>query len=120
MEKLFKLQERGTTVRTEVVAGITTFLTMAYILAVNPGMLGETGMSAGGVFTATALSAAIATLVMAVAANLPVGLAPGMGLNAFFRLPGIALMMASRTLKKESTINRIPSRNTAVNATCQL
>ena len=84
MDKLFKLRERGTTVRTEVVAGITTFLTMAYILAVNPGMLGETGMSAGGVFTATALSAAIATLVMAFAANLPVALAPGMGLNAFF------------------------------------
>ena len=84
MEKLFKLQERGTTVRTEVVAGITTFLTMAYILAVNPGMLGETGMPASGVFTATALSAAIATLVMAFAANLPVALAPGMGLNAFF------------------------------------
>ena len=77
MEKLFKLQERGTTVRTEVVAGITTFLTMAYILAVNPGMLGETGMPASGVFTATALSAAIATLVMAFAANLPVALAPG-------------------------------------------
>ena len=84
MDKLFKLRERGTTVRTEVVAGITTFLTMAYILAVNPGMLGETGMSAGGVFTATALAAAIATLVMAFAANLPVALAPGMGLNAFF------------------------------------
>ena len=79
MDKLFKLRERGTTVRTEVVAGITTFLTMAYILAVNPGMLGETGMSAGGVFTATALAAAIATLVMAFAANLPVALAPGMG-----------------------------------------
>lgn len=84
MEKLFKLQERGTTVRTEVVAGITTFLTMAYILAVNPSMLAETGMPAGGVFTATALAAAIATLVMAFAANLPIGLAPGMGLNAFF------------------------------------
>lgn len=84
MEKLFKLHERGTTVRKEVVAGITTFLAMAYILAVNPDMLGATGMNPHGVFTATALSAAIATLVMAFAANLPVALAPGMGLNAFF------------------------------------
>lgn len=84
MEKLFKLNERGTTVRKEVVAGITTFLAMAYILAVNPDMLGATGMNPHGVFTATALSAAIATLVMAFAANLPVALAPGMGLNAFF------------------------------------
>lgn len=84
MEKMFKLQERGTTVKREIVAGITTFLAMAYILAVNPGMLSATGMPAGGVFTATALASAIATLVMAFAANLPVALAPGMGLNAFF------------------------------------
>jgi AGZA family xanthine/uracil permease-like MFS transporter len=84
MDRLFKLQERGTTVQREVIAGLTTFLTMAYILAVNPGMLGATGMSAGGVFTATALASAIATLVMALTANLPVALAPGMGLNAFF------------------------------------
>lgn len=84
MDKLFKLHERGTTVRKEVIAGITTFLAMAYILAVNPDMLGATGMNPHGVFTATALSAAIATLVMAFAANLPVALAPGMGLNAFF------------------------------------
>ncbi|MCR4627226.1 MAG: NCS2 family permease [Treponema sp.] len=84
MEKLFKLKEHGTTVRTEVIAGITTFLAMAYILAVNPGMLSATGMPIGSVFTATALSAGIATLVMAFTANLPVALAPGMGLNAFF------------------------------------
>ncbi len=84
MEKIFKLQERGTTVRKEIVAGITTFLAMAYILAVNPGMLGETGMGFGPVFTATAISAAIATLMMAFFANLPVALASGMGLNAFF------------------------------------
>lgn len=85
MEKLFQLSKRGTTVKTEIVAGITTFLTMAYILAVNPGMLGSIeGMGAANVFTATAFSAAIATLVMAFAANLPVALAPGMGLNAFF------------------------------------
>ncbi len=84
MEKLFKLQERGTTTKQEILAGATTFLAMAYILAVNPGMLSLAGMDAGGVFTATALSAAIATLIMAFAANLPVALAPGMGLNAFF------------------------------------
>jgi AGZA family xanthine/uracil permease-like MFS transporter len=85
MEKLFRLKEHGAAVRKEIVAGVTTFLTMAYILAVNPGMLGSIpGMSAGSVFTATALASAIATLVMAFAANLPVALAPGMGLNAFF------------------------------------
>ncbi|HCX96719.1 MAG TPA: guanine permease, partial [Spirochaetaceae bacterium] len=84
MEKFFKLQERGTSVRTEVVAGITTFMTMAYILAVNPGILSATGMPAGGVFTATALSSAIAIFFMAFLANLPIALAPGMGLNAFF------------------------------------
>jgi AGZA family xanthine/uracil permease-like MFS transporter len=84
MEKLFKLQERGTSLKRELAAGLTTFLTMAYILAVNPAMLSNTGMSAGGVFTATALASAIATLLMAFTANLPVALAPGMGLNAFF------------------------------------
>ncbi len=83
MDKLFKLQERNTTIRTEIVAGITTFLAMAYILAVNPGILSAAGMNAGSVFTATAVSSAIATLVMALVANLPFALAPGMGLNAF-------------------------------------
>lgn len=84
MDKLFHLKERGTTVGRELVAGLTTFLAMAYILAVNPGMLGFTGMNPSAVFTATAVSAAVATLVMAFIANLPVALAPGMGLNAFF------------------------------------
>ncbi|MDR1210734.1 MAG: NCS2 family permease [Spirochaetaceae bacterium] len=93
MEKIFRLKEHGTTVSKEMVAGITTFLTMAYILAVNPNMLGLIGtavgtpgnvMPAASVFTATVLSSAFATLVMAFAANLPVALAPGMGLNAFF------------------------------------
>ena len=84
MEKFFKLQERGTTVSKEVIAGITTFLAMAYILAVNPGILSDAGMDFGAVFTATAISSAIATLAMAFLANLPVALAPGMGLNAFF------------------------------------
>ena len=84
MEKLFKLKERGTTVSKELVGGLTTFLAMAYILAVNPGMLSATGMDWGGLFTATAISAAIGTLCMAFMANLPVALASGMGLNAFF------------------------------------
>lgn len=84
MEKLFKLSERGTTVSREIIGGITTFLAMAYILAVNPGILSESGMAWGSVFTATAVSAAVATLVMAFLANLPVALAPGLGLNAFF------------------------------------
>ena len=84
MEKFFMLKENNTDVRTEVLAGVTTFMTMAYILAVNPLILSDAGMDAGGVFTATALSAAIATLVMALYAKYPFGLAPGMGLNAFF------------------------------------
>jgi AGZA family xanthine/uracil permease-like MFS transporter len=84
MEKFFKLTAHKTTVKTEVLAGVTTFLTMAYILIVNPVILSDAGMDFGAVFTATALSAAIATLVMAFLANLPFALAPGMGLNAFF------------------------------------
>ena len=84
MEKVFKLKENGTTYQREIFAGLTTFLTMAYILAVNPGMLSLTGMPLGGVFTATAIASAIATIMMAFTANLPVALAPGMGLNAFF------------------------------------
>ena len=84
MEKLFKLKEHGTTVKTEIMAGITTFLTMAYILAVNPNMLSAAGMDGGAVFTATALAAALATIVMGLLANYPVALASGMGLNAYF------------------------------------
>lgn len=84
LERQFKLSEHKTDVKTEILAGITTFMTMAYILVVNPNMLAETGMDWGGVFTATALSAVIATLIMALFANYPFALAPGMGLNAFF------------------------------------
>lgn len=84
LEKFFKLSENKTTVKTEVVAGITTFMTMAYILAVNPDILSATGMDKGALFTATAISAAVGTLVMALWAKLPFALAPGMGLNAFF------------------------------------
>ncbi|MBW6490523.1 MAG: NCS2 family permease [Lentimicrobium sp.] len=83
-EKLFKLAENKTTIRTEVLAGLTTFMTMAYILAVNPSILSATGMDRNALFTATALAALIATLVMALYAKLPFALAPGMGLNAFF------------------------------------
>lgn len=84
MEKLFRLKEANTNVRTEVIAGITTFLAMAYILAVNPSMLSAAGMPQDAVFAATAISAAFATAVMAFFANYPVALASGMGLNAYF------------------------------------
>ena len=84
MEKLFKLKEHNTTVKTEVMAGITTFLTMAYILAVNPNMLSASGMDNGAVFTATALASALATFIMAFWANYPIALSAGMGLNAYF------------------------------------
>ncbi len=83
-ERLFQLQQHGTTVRTELLAGVTTFLTMSYIVFVNPEILGTTGMDAGAVFVATCLAAALGSAVMALAANFPVGMAPGMGLNAFF------------------------------------
>ena len=83
-EKFFKLSEHGTNARTEVLAGFTTFMTMAYILIVNPLILADAGMDFGAVFTATALASLVATLIMAFYANLPFVLAPGMGLNAFF------------------------------------
>ena len=84
MKDFFALKEKGTTVKTEIVAGLTTFFTMAYIIFVNPGMLSATGMSFEGVFVATCLSAAIGTLIMALFANVPYAVAPGMGLNALF------------------------------------
>lgn len=83
-DRYFRFKENNTNVRTELIAGLTTFMTMAYILALNPSILGETGMDRGALFTATALSACIATLVMAFWARLPFALAPGLGLNAFF------------------------------------
>jgi len=86
LDRFFKLSDNKTTVRTEIVAGITTFMTMAYILAVNPDILSKAGMDKGAVFTATIVSSVIATLVMSLWANLPFALAPGMGLNAFFCL----------------------------------
>ena len=128
MEKLFKLKEHGTNVKTEIIAGITTFLAMSYILAVNPGYLGAIpGASPAAIFMATALSAAIATLCMAFFANYPVALASGMGLNAFFAftvcgamgysyqvaltailIEGIIFMILSVFKFREALVNKIP------------
>ncbi|MDU5251756.1 NCS2 family permease [Anaerococcus vaginalis] len=83
-EKIFRLKEKKTNVKTEIMAGITTFMTMSYILAVNPQILGDAGMDKGAVFTATIIASIISILIMALYANLPFALAPGMGLNAFF------------------------------------
>lgn len=128
LEKFFKLSANKTTVRTEILAGVTTFMTMAYILAVNPSILGDAGMDKGAVFTATALSAVIATLVMALVAKLPFALAPGMGLNAFFAytvvltmgyswqfaltavfLEGIIFIILTAFNIREMIVNAIPS-----------
>lgn len=84
MERFFKLSQNGTNVRTELIAGVTTFLTMAYIIFVNPMILADAGMDKGAVFVATCLAAALGSLVMGLWANWPIGMAPGMGLNAFF------------------------------------
>lgn len=84
LDKFFKLSDNGTTVRTELLAGLTTFLTMAYIIFVNPSILGDAGMPKDSVFVATCLAAAVGTLIMGLYANYPIGLAPGMGLNAYF------------------------------------
>lgn len=92
LERLFQLQAHGTTVRKEVVAGITTFLTMAYIIVVNPSILSSTGMDFGAVFVATCLAAVIGTLIMGLWANYPIAMAPGMGLNAFFSFTVVGSM----------------------------
>ncbi len=84
LEKVFKLSEHKTNIRTELIAGLTTFLTMAYIIFVNPQILGEAGMPKDAVFVATCLIAALGTGIMALYANYPIALAPGMGLNAYF------------------------------------
>ncbi len=93
MEKFFKLKENNTDAKTEFIAGLTTFMTMAYILIVNPSILSAAGMDQGAVFTATALSAVIATLIMGLYAKLPFAQAPGMGLNAFFFAYTIVIQM---------------------------
>ncbi|RFC67459.1 MULTISPECIES: NCS2 family permease [Mesorhizobium] len=92
LEKLFKLSEHGTSVRTEVLAGITTFLTMSYIIFVNPEILSSTGMDRNAIFVATCLAAALGSAVMALMANWPIGMAPGMGLNAFFAFTVVAAL----------------------------
>ena len=89
-ERIFKLSEHKTTVKTEVMAGITTFMTMAYILAVNPSVLGSTGMDTTAVLLATALASCLGTLCMAFMANLPFALSAGMGLNAFMAYTVVA------------------------------
>ena len=127
LEKIFKLSENKTDVKTEILAGITTFMTMAYILAVNPSILSAAGMDSGAVFTATALAAFIGTLLMAALANYPFALAPGMGLNAYFAYTvvigmgyswqyaltavfaeGIVFIVLSLTNVREAIFNAIP------------
>ena len=127
LEIIFHLKENNTDFKTEVIAGITTFMTMAYILAVNPNILSEAGMDRGAIFTATALSAFIATCVMALLANYPFVLAPGMGLNAYFTytvvmgmeftwqealaavfVEGIIFIVLSLTSIREAIFNAIP------------
>ncbi|WP_313035240.1 solute carrier family 23 protein, partial [Massilia alkalitolerans] len=84
LDRFFKLTQSGTTVRTELLAGLTTFLTMVYIIFVNPSILGDAGMPKESVFVATCLVAALGTAVMGLYANYPIAMAPGMGLNAYF------------------------------------
>lgn len=126
-ERQFKLSEHGTDVRKEILAGITTFMTMAYIIFVNPGILSETGMPFGSLLVATCLGAALATFLMAFLANYPFALAPGMGLNAFFaftvvlgmKIPwqialaavfieGIIFILLTCTKVREEVVNSIP------------
>jgi len=128
LEKLFKLSEHNTSVRTELLAGITTFLTMAYIIFVNPSILSQTGMDQGAVFVATCLAAAFGCFIMGLYANYPVAQAPGMGLNAFFTfgvvmgmgyswqvalgavfLSGIAFLILSMFKVREWIVNSIPN-----------
>lgn len=128
IEKLFKLKENNTTVKTEVIAGITTFMTMAYILAVNPSLLSASGMDATAVLIATCLASFVGTLAMALLANYPFALAPGMGLNAYFAftvcgsmgydwrvalmavfVEGLIFIVLSLTNVREAIFNAIPS-----------
>lgn len=128
LEKVFKLRENHTNVKTEIMAGITTFMTMAYILAVNPSILSATGMDANAILIATSLSAFIGTALMALLANYPFALAPGMGLNAYFAYTvvlkmgyswqlalmavfaeGIIFIVLSLTSIREAIFNAIPS-----------
>ena len=136
LQKLFGFNPKETTVKTEIMAGITTFLTMAYILAVNPNILGETGMDKGALFTTTVIMSAIPTIFMGLYAKLPLALAPGMGLNAFFAyticlimgyswqfaltavfLEGLAFILLTVTNLREKIVEVIPpALKTAISA----
>ena len=128
MDKLFKLKENNTSVRTEVVAGITTFMTMAYILAVNPSILSASGMDSNAILMATAIASAIGCFAMAFLANYPFALAPGLGLNAYFAytvcgsmgyswkvalfavfVEGLVFIVLSLTNVREAIFNAIPT-----------
>lgn len=128
LERFFKLKDNNTTVRTEVIAGLTTFMTMAYILAVNPNILGDAGMNPNAVMIATALASFVGTLLMALLANYPFALAPGMGLNAYFTysvvigmdypwevalfavfVEGVIFIVLSLTNVREAIFNAIPA-----------
>lgn len=128
LERFFKLKDNNTTVRTEVIAGLTTFMTMAYILAVNPNILGDAGMNPNAVMIATALASFVGTLLMALLANYPFALAPGMGLNAYFAysvvigmgysweialfavfVEGVIFIVLSLTNVREAIFNAIPA-----------
>lgn len=128
LEKMFKLKENNTTAKTEVIAGITTFMTMAYILAVNPNLLSRAGMDPTAVLIATCLASFIGTFAMALLANYPFALAPGMGLNAYFAFTvcgnmgyswkvalmavffeGIIFIILSLTNVREAIFNAIPT-----------
>ena len=127
LEKMFKFKENNTNVKTEVIAGLTTFMTMAYILAVNPNLLSAAGMDPTAVLIATCLASFIGTLAMALMANYPFALAPGMGLNAYFAftvcgnmgydwrvalmavfIEGIIFIVLSLTNVREAIFNAIP------------
>ncbi|MFS0726188.1 NCS2 family permease [Paenibacillus sp. 1P07SE] len=107
MERFFRLKENGTNVRTEIMAGLTTFMTMAYILAVNPGILTPTGLSWDAVFLATALSAGIFTIAMGLFVNFPVALAPGMGLNAYFASVVLASAATGQPISVEMALTAV-------------
>jgi len=127
LDRQFELTANGTTIRTEFVAGVTTFLTMVYIVFVNPDILANAGMDRGAVFVATCVAAAVSTLIMALYANYPIALAPGMGLNAFFAftlvlqykytwqqalafvfISGILALVITATRLRETIITAIP------------
>ena len=128
LESLFKIRESGSSVRSEIMAGITTFMTMGYIIFVNPGIMSNAGMPFGAVMVSTCLASAFATLLMAFLANYPIALSTGMGLNAFFAfsvvlsmkiswqvalaaifVEGVLFILLTLTHLRESVVNSIPS-----------